>query len=53
MPHRKTEEALVFYEKAAEKGHLPAMKSLILIYGEQNREKALYWYEKVKNEEKK
>lgn len=52
FPDKKKQEAIPLYEKAANAGHQGAMRSLILIYGETDKEKALHWYRKVKNEKK-
>lgn len=49
---KSLQDAILLYEKAANAGHTLAMRSLILIYGEKDKEKALYWYRKVKNEKK-
>lgn len=48
-------ESLPYYERAANKGYMPAIKGLALIYqlgsGDilPDAEKARYWYEKIKN----
>ena len=49
---KTVKDAIPLYEKAAGAGHRDAMRSLILIYGETDKEKALHWYRKVKNEKK-
>ena len=49
---KTVKDAIPLYEKAASAGHRDAMRSLILIYGETDKEKALHWYRKVKNEKK-